>query len=212
MRPVNFFLDAIRAVVRRAMRTVAIGLNRISGGKVSPNSVTIVGFLAHIPIAWLIYKQHLVLAAGLLVIFGLMDTLDGQLARLQKSASAVGMLLDSTTDRMKEVLLYSGITAFVVTTGHPSLAVVAVGALGASMCTSYINAWGDVVMTASHLGGHTVNKSLRGGFLPFEVRMFLLVVALLFNQVGVILYIILVLATLTAFERLMRVTRKLKDV
>ncbi len=88
----------------------------------------------------------------------------------------------------------------------------AVGALGASLCTSYINAWGDVVMSASKLGGHAINKSLRGGFLPYEIRMFLLVIALLFNQLGIVLYIILILATLTAFERLARIIRRLKHV
>lgn len=212
MGPIDLILDAARSAVRRVMRVVAIGLNHITGGKLLPNTVTIVGFLAHMPIAWLIYKQHLVLAAVLLIIFGLMDTLDGQLAKVQGSTSAVGMLLDSTTDRMKEVFLYCGIAAFLVETGQPSLTVVAIGALGASMSTSYINAWGDVVMTAHKRVGHTVNKSLRGGLLPFEVRMFLIVVALLFNQIEVVLYIILTLASLTAFERLIRVTRRLNNV
>jgi CDP-diacylglycerol---glycerol-3-phosphate 3-phosphatidyltransferase len=212
MGPIDMLLDAVRSAVRRVMRVVAIGLNHISGGKLSPNTVTIVGFLAHIPIAWLIYQQQLVVGAILLVVFGLMDTLDGQLAKVQNSASSVGMLLDSTTDRMKEVLLYCGVAAFLVSTGQAWLTVVAIGALGASMSTSYINAWGDVVMSANHLKNHKVNKSLRGGFLPFEVRMFLLVIALLFNQFGLILYVILVLASLTAFERLMRVARRLKDV
>lgn len=205
-------LDTCRGGVKNIMRSVAMMLDKASGGKISPNAVSLLGFFAHIPIAWLIYKQYLVLAAVLLIIFGLMDTLDGELARLQKSTSAVGMLLDSTTDRMKEVILYTGIAAYVVNTGQPNLSIVAIGALGASMCTSYINAWGDVVMTTHHVPSHKVNKSLRGGFLPFEVRMFLLVIALFFNQFGTVLYIILVLATLTAIERLMRVIQRLKNV
>lgn len=204
-------IDTCRSGVKNVMRGVARMLNKASAGKISPIAITLLGFSAHIPIAWLIYKQYLILAAILLIIFGLMDTLDGELARLQKSTSAVGMLLDSTTDRMKEVILYCGIGAYVVQTGQPYLAVVAIGALGASMSTSYINAWGDVVMNAYHVSGHVVNKSLRGGFLPFEVRMFLLVVALFFNQLGIVLCIILVLATYTAIERLLRVTHRLKS-
>jgi CDP-diacylglycerol--glycerol-3-phosphate 3-phosphatidyltransferase len=192
------------------MHAVAVGLNRASGGKITPNFITMLGLVAHIPIAWAIYQQHLVLGAVLLVIFGLMDTLDGELARLQKRTSAVGMLLDSTTDRMKEVILYLGLSAYLVKTGQPYISVVALGALGASMTTSYINAWGDVVMTSYQQPGHIVNKTLRGGFLPFEVRMFLIVVGLLFNQLPLVLYLVLTLTTVTAFERLRRVGKRLQ--
>lgn len=210
MKPVNSTLDAVRMPVRHLMHAIAVGLNRISGGKISPNFITILGLSAHIPIAWVVYQQHLILGAVLLIIFGLMDTLDGELARLQNRTSAVGMLLDSTTDRMKEVLLYLGISAYLVKTGQPYISVVALGALGASMTTSYINAWGDVVMTSYKQSGHIVNKTVRGGFLPFEVRMFLLVVGLLLNQLPFVLYLIFILVTMTAFERLMRVAKRLK--
>lgn len=205
-------LDAIKTAIRRLVHGVAIGLNRLSGGKVSPNAVTIVGFLGHLPIAWLIYRQQLVAAAVLLVVFGLFDTLDGELARVQQRTSALGMLLDSTADRLKEIVLYCGLTAYVVQIGRPFLAVAAVAALGTSMSTSYISARGDVVMTTHRPAGHTVNKSLRGGLLPFEIRMFLIVVGLLFNLIPAILYIILVLASITVLERLARVTRRLKHV
>lgn len=205
-------LDLIRNAVKAVMRKIAGVLNSVTDGKLSPNAVTIAGFLAHIPIAYLIARQHTVLAAVLLVFFGLFDTLDGELARLQKRASPIGMLLDSVTDRMKEILIYVGITALLVETGQYYTTILAVGALGASMCTTYINAWGDVVMTAHKSAGHAINKTIRGGFLPFEIRMTLLVAALLSSQLKVILTVILVLATFTAFERLLRVIRKLKDV
>lgn len=205
-------LDMIRNGVKAVMRQVAGVLNRLTGGKLSPNLVTMVGFLAHVPIAYLIARQYTVLAAGLLVFFGLFDTLDGELARLQNRPSAIGMLLDSVTDRMKEILLYCGITAFLVKTGQYNITIIATAALGASICTTYINAWGDVVMMAHRPAGHSVNKTIRGGILPFEVRMSLIVFALVFNQLKIVLSIILVLAIFTAFERLLRVTRKLKDV
>src|SRR5205085_12126990 len=97
-RSMNKVLDAVRDMVRAVMRTVARGLNRLTGGKLSPNAVTIVGLLAHLPIAYFIATGRLTLAAVLLVIFGLFDTLDGELARLQKRASNIGMFLDSATD------------------------------------------------------------------------------------------------------------------
>ena len=109
-------LDVMRDYVRRIMHVVAVMLNKLSGGKLSPNTVTIIGLLAHIWVALLIASRHNLKAALFLVIFGLFDTLDGELARLQKRASSTGMLLDASTDRMKEVMLYSG-AAYAITVG-----------------------------------------------------------------------------------------------
>ncbi len=198
-------LDAIKNTVRSVMRVIAKGLNKATGGKLSPNTVTILGAVAHIPIAYLITLEQLYLAAALLVFFGLFDTLDGELARLQNRASKVGMLLDSTTDRMKEVVLYSGIAYNLVATNKPMYAVWAIVALGASMLTSYINAMGDVVAGEKD----AINKQFRGGLLRFEVRMFMLVVALLSNRLWVFVVAVAILASLTALQRLARITKKL---
>src|SRR5437868_1204141 len=107
-------LDAIREFVRQIMHQVAAALNRLTGGKLSPNAVTMAGLLAHVLIAILIAKGHFGWAVILLIIFGLFDTLDGELARLQHRDSAAGMLLDAVTDRMKEILLYAGIAFYFV--------------------------------------------------------------------------------------------------
>src|SRR5690606_13105417 len=104
----NHLLDQIRDAVRAPINQLAILLNKLSGGKLSPNAVTLFGLAMHVVIAYYIAQQRFVLAAILLLIFGLFDTLDGSLARLQKKDSSTGMLLDAVTDRMKEVLLYSG--------------------------------------------------------------------------------------------------------
>jgi phosphatidylglycerophosphate synthase len=85
-------LDTIRNNVRKFMRSIARFLNTISGGKITPNMVTITSLVAHLPIAYFIATGSHFLAAGLLVVFGLMDALDGELARLQKKDSPAGML------------------------------------------------------------------------------------------------------------------------
>src|ERR1700733_5878302 len=102
-------IEAIRLRIRAVMHHLAVLLNKLTGGALHPDVVTIIGFLMHVPIAVLIATSHLLAAAILLVIFGLFDTLDGELARLQGRSSARGMLLDASTDRMKEVLLYTGV-------------------------------------------------------------------------------------------------------
>lgn len=191
------------------MRSVARALNRVSGGSISPNTVTIVGFLMHIPIAGLIAGGYFGYGALLLVIFGLFDTLDGELARLQKRASASGMLLDASTDRMKEVLLYIGSAYALADAGKVHVAAWAVAACGASICVSYIKAKGETAVKDKGLTPNEINRLFQDGLGRFEVRMALLVAGLLTNQLLPVLIIITVLSTYTAFERLIKISKKL---
>ncbi len=194
------------------MHLLARVLDAASGGQITPNGVTLFGLAMHLPIAWLIATQHNYWAAGLLFVFGLFDTLDGELARLQKRESPIGALLDSTTDRMKEIMLYIGAAyAIIASTGRPYLAVWAVAACGCSLLTSYINAAGDVAMAKVAAQGHTVNKGFRGGLLPLEIRMFILFVGLLSHRVTLAIIVIAVGAGYTALARLYRVLRKLRE-
>lgn len=208
----NSVLEAIKTQVRAIMRQIARTLNWLSGGKITPNTVTIVGLLAHIPIAYLIATRHPLWAALLLVIFGLFDTLDGELARLQHRTSPSGMLLDSVTDRMKEVIIYIGISYYFVAIGLPYYTVWAAAALGASIVVSYINAWGEAVLAHAGLAKQTVNQLFRGGLMRFEIRMFLLIVGLLFGGLRYVVPAVAILACITAFQRLFAVINGLRHV
>lgn len=202
-------LDTARAAVRHIMKTVAIVLNKLSGGKISPNFVTLTSLLAHIPIAvFIAYDKH-ELAAVLLIVFGLFDTLDGELARLQKRASSRGMVLDATSDRFKEVILYSGAAYSLVLNSRPFMAVWAVLACGASLSVSYVKAKGETAVKDSNLSPSEINRLFADGFLRFEIRMAILVFGLLFSQLAIAIVVIAVLSTFTALGRLIRIMEKL---
>jgi CDP-diacylglycerol--glycerol-3-phosphate 3-phosphatidyltransferase len=205
----NQLLDAIKKLVQGVMTDVARLLNRLSGGKLRPNTVTMIGLLMHLPIAWLIAIQHNLVAAILLVIFGLFDSLDGALARLQNRASNAGMLLDATTDRMKEVLLYTGAAYAIVAQGRPYLAVWAVVACGGSLLVSYVKARGETVV-AGKLSATEINKLDRNGLMRFEVRMFVLVVGLLSNHRTLAVILIAITSWMTAIGRLNKIMKRLR--
>lgn len=205
------YIERVRTVAKSVMRTIARILNNLTGGRIKPNTVTTVGLLAHIPIAFLIGARSFVLATILLIIFGLFDSLDGELARLQHRESRFGMLLDSTTDRIKEILIYIGVAFAVVADGRPGWAVVAVAALGFSMLVSYINAWGEAVTSRSGRGSSRVNQTYRGGFMSFDVRMTVIVLALLLNKVEPALIIITILVWWTAMNRLVTIMNQLEN-
>jgi phosphatidylglycerophosphate synthase len=206
----NKVLDIIRDTVRGYMNHIAGWLNTMSHGRLHPNTITYIGFGMHLPIAMLIGLQQFIWAAGLLVVFGLFDALDGALARTQKRDSDGGMLLDASTDRMKEVLLYVGIAYALVQSGTPIGAVWAVAACGASICVSYVKAKGEAAVASSHISASAVNTLFKDGLLRFEVRMFFLVVGLLSNQLLIALIAISILSTYTAFDRLVKISRTLE--
>lgn len=210
-------METVIQEITQAFRTfvqkrIAGPLDRVSGGRLHPDMVTFVSFSMHVPIAFLIAMRQNIWAAILLVVFGLMDALDGALARTQGRESPRGMLLDSATDRMKEILLYVGLAyAIIGDTHRPYFAVWAVAACGCSLLTSYINAWGDAVMAKAQIAKHATNKSFRGGLFPFQVRMFVLVVGLLTDRLALAAIIIALGAAYTALSRLVLVVNKLQE-
>lgn len=208
----NVSIKATRELIRSFMRSVARMLNTVSHGKLRPDTVTIVGLLMHVPIGLLIATRHNVWAASLLVVFGLFDTLDGELARLQERASVTGMLLDASTDRMKETLLYSGTAYAFALSAHPATAAWAAGACGASITVSYVKAKGEAAVAAGKtaIPHATLNHMFADGLLTFEIRMFVLVIGLLTNHLMWAVAFIALFASYTAIGRLVRITKHLQ--
>lgn len=224
------FLNPIRKSVKKVMHQIAVALNALSGGKLTPNTVTIIGLLAHLPIAWLIFNGYHLLAGLWLIIFGLFDTLDGELARLQKRASPAGMFLDSVTDRMKEIMIYVGVIGFIATQANNAVCTgvaecftgagigerfafaVVIAVLGGSMLTSYINAWGEAVMGRAGIKSAAMNKAFRGGLGSFEIRMALLVLGLLTDYLFTAIIFIGLFVAITIIERMYKVFRELSRV
>lgn len=202
-------IDTIRNAVKLVVGNLAVFLNKITGGKLSANVITYVGLITHIPIAWLIAQQHNYVAAALLVFFGLFDTLDGALARLQKKAGNQGMLLDASTDRIKEVLLYTGACSALISSGYASWAPWAVAACGASLVVSYVKAKGETVIAGGKLSANEINRLFSDGLMRFEIRMFVLVIGLLTNTLRWAMVFIAISSAITAFGRLNKISKKL---
>lgn len=210
MKLLYSFLDFLRAQTRRFMKQIAKGLHVVSRGNLTPSQVTLFGMAMHLPIALLIAYEYNWLAAVLLVVFGLFDTLDGELARLQNRVSIAGMLLDASTDRIKEVFLYSGVAYALMQGDHPGYAFWAVTACGFSICVSYVKAKGEMAISDTNISANEKNRLFQDGLLRFEVRMAILVIGLLINQLLVVTIIIAVLSAYTATERLIKISRRLR--
>ncbi len=206
---INKIIDIIRIPLKQFMSYLAAVLNRLTGGRITPTSITLTGFSLHILIAWLIAMHHNIWAAILLFVFGMFDALDGALARLQKSDSPRGMLLDSITDKIKEILLHIGIAYALVVSGNYYYAVWSVAACGASILVSYVNAWGEVLVSSRKSADHTTNKSFRSGIMTFEIRMTVIFFGLLLDRMPEMVVLLSIASALTALGRVRNVYQKL---
>lgn len=206
-----YLLGAIRRAIRSLVKQYAVWLNDVTKGKLRPDDVTMAGFLLHFLVAYLIAVKDSIPAAILLVVFGLFDTLDGELARLQKRDSVHGMLLDATTDRLKEVLLYTG-AAIALIGSHGTAAAWCVLACGVSLSISYVKAKGEAALASqAHITHHKLNYIFQDGLMAFEVRMAVLVAGLLFNLLLPAVVFITLAGLLTFVTRFRRIARELQQ-
>lgn len=83
----------------------------ISKTRLTPNQLTIIGFLTTAAAAYLIAFN--LLAGGILIIIGgLFDILDGMVARVKGKSTRFGAYLDSVLDRVSDGLLFFGVAYF----------------------------------------------------------------------------------------------------
>jgi len=100
-------LDAASPRRRPALSRAVLRLVDKSG--ITPNAVTIIGFLGICASAGLALARYWVLASLVFIAAGLVDSLDGLLARYQGRVTAFGAFLDSTLDRLAEGVIIGAI-------------------------------------------------------------------------------------------------------
>lgn len=92
-----------------ALRPVVVALER-AGSRA--DHLTLLGFVLSIASGVAFFEGHSRTAALLLVLSGVCDILDGELARRTGVASRFGAFLDSTLDRLSEAAVLLGILGF----------------------------------------------------------------------------------------------------
>ena len=133
--------------------------------------------------------------AAIMLVAGLCDVLDGQVAREGRSESKFGALLDSTTDR------YSEIGAYLVRGGEWVLSGILFFALSGSLMVSYVRA------RAEGLG-----QDCKVGFMQRPERLVALAAGGLVGHEGLAFVLVLLAVTTnyTVIERLAHIRNRLK--
>ncbi len=76
---------------------------------ITPTTITLLGALAGLATIPLLYTGQTMMAILLILFSGYLDTVDGTLARLTKTTSSVGCVLDITCDRLVEFAIVLGL-------------------------------------------------------------------------------------------------------
>ncbi|MBI3942115.1 MAG: CDP-alcohol phosphatidyltransferase family protein [Chloroflexi bacterium] len=76
---------------------------------ISPNAITLIGFLLNVGVAVLLSQTIHPLTGVLVMLAGAFDSLDGMLARLTHRVSTFGAFFDSTLDRWSESAIFFGL-------------------------------------------------------------------------------------------------------
>jgi CDP-diacylglycerol---glycerol-3-phosphate 3-phosphatidyltransferase len=102
----SFVTPEFRERVRGLATPVATGFGRVG---LTPNALTVIGFLGTCVAAGAAAMQSWLLAGILVIAFGIFDMFDGALARATGTASKFGAFLDSTLDRTGESVVLAGV-------------------------------------------------------------------------------------------------------
>ena len=187
----------IRKAWEVVMRPVAGAVGR-SG--LTPNTVTVLGVATQIVAAVMILRGRFLVAACVAAVAALLDSLDGVLARARGMSSRFGALLDSTTDRLSDALLFLplawlyGVEGAATTDREPWVAGVALGAMVLSFLVSYVKARAEGL-------GFECNV----GIAERAERVIITLLGLAFDVVPIALVVLGVLSVITLLQRVLHV-------
>ena len=159
-----------RARVRGLMTPIAVGLGRLG---LSPNALTVIGFLIACVAAVAAGAQAWVVAGILVVFGGVFDLFDGALARATNKVSKLGAFMDSVFDRWGEGVVYVGVLFGALELGNYLVALLTGAAMVAAFMVSYTRA------KAESLGFTPGTGMANVGLAPREIRIVILTIGLI---------------------------------
>jgi CDP-diacylglycerol---glycerol-3-phosphate 3-phosphatidyltransferase len=140
-----------RAVSNRVMDPAGRALVRAG---VSPDAVTVIGMLGTVAAAvWFLPRGELVAAVVALLAFGLLDLVDGAMARARGGGTKFGEVLDATCDRIGDGAMFAALAWWLIgPAGQPALGVAALICLVAGQIVSYVKARAEAVGLSADVG------------------------------------------------------------
>ncbi|MGH2927529.1 MAG: CDP-alcohol phosphatidyltransferase family protein [Solirubrobacteraceae bacterium] len=182
---------------------------RLIDSRLTPNAISLTGFMLNLAAAALVVERLFFLAGVAFIIGSIMDTLDGRYSRMSGKGTPFGAFLDSTLDRLEEGIVLTAVAAYFAAR-HNEVAVAAVVvAVLASLMVSYTRARAEALGVACKVGLATR-----------PVRVVILSAGLVFARgaslghfevLAPAVYVLAALSALSVVQRILYVRKQLND-
>ena len=143
------------SIGRAAQRIIDAIVRWLAIGHINPNILTVIGVALNVGCG-LLFGMGWFFAAGVaLIVANLFDMLDGQVARLSGRVTRFGGFLDSSLDRLSDMVVFVGLMVFYArpTPYHSTLNVFLAGAgLMGSVMVSYASARAESLIPKCDVG------------------------------------------------------------
>ncbi len=160
-------LEGLKPLYNRILRPVARFLCNTG---IRPNHITLLGLALFAAAGWFCCTGEWTTALILVILGALMDGLDGVLARESDKNTIFGAILDSSCDRLTEMVLLMGILVYYLKTPE-------VNQLGVILCFASI--CGSVMVSYIKARCEGAGISCKTGFLQRPERVIILSIGLL---------------------------------
>jgi CDP-diacylglycerol---glycerol-3-phosphate 3-phosphatidyltransferase len=181
----------------------------IAKSGVSPNTLSLLGFLFSLVVAYLLTTGAFLLGGVLVLLASAFDMLDGALARVTGSTSKFGAFLDSSLDRYSEIAIYIGLLAYFLGRGDSTQQVLLI----------QITVAGSLMVSYTRARAESLNMNCSVGLFARPERIIVLALGLMLDGfipgLRVALWILAVVTNFTALQRILHVwsiSRKSLDV
>lgn len=169
--------------------------------KLGPDFLTVLGFLTHILFGYLIAIGEFRWAAVAIAVLSPLDALDGALARkLGRKQGGFGAFLDSSLDRLAEIVLYGGFIYYYYNQVDPLMLAVA-----------YLAVTGSLMVSYARTRAEALGFQAKVGVLSRVERYVVLVVFLFLEWPHIALTILAAFTYFTFFQRMWAVWRQSRE-
>jgi CDP-diacylglycerol--glycerol-3-phosphate 3-phosphatidyltransferase len=149
-------VPSLKAFKDPVYRIIDPVVNWMVAARVHPNLVTTAGFAVTMAAGILFHLDHVRTAGLAVLIGGILDIFDGQVARRSSLASKFGSFYDSTLDRISEIVVFLGVLSLYNQYGLQMADVwmiyVIVLALAGSLMVSYTRAKAEALGLEASVG------------------------------------------------------------
>ena len=168
---------------------------------IPPNVITWSALALNFWAAVLFAEGRFRAGAGMMILAGLCDLLDGPVARRERRVSLFGGFLESILDRYADLMLFLGLLVYYVSVDRFTEAILAGAAMAGAVMVSYAKARAESLVPVGEVG-----------FWERPERLVLMILCGLVNRMPLALWILAIGPNITVLHRILHTWKQTKPV